>query len=393
MKKKLSAILTSLLVLSYILSSCGDSGEDDVSGTNTDTETGSESTYEYVSPTVLAEYDLSEYITLPEYIGVSVEVEKITVDDGDVDDAVSELLAEYSEDTIDLTEDDELMLGDTINIYYHGYIDGEYDAFEDGEEFTFYTTEGGYSLTLGSGAFIDGFEDSLVGFHVGDDAEIYVTFPDVYQTTPELAVSYTCFVGTIISGTRYVLHDFTDEFVAENTDYATIEEYEAYLLTYLTDEAESTNISNAKQAVWNAIVDGTELIKYPDKLLQSEINETVSMYTEYAEYYSMTLDSFLSTFYGITEEEFTAEVTEECESMVLQEMIIFAISNLEGIELSDEEYKEGLESLAESYEYTSAEDFESDYGEDIIAETLLFDKVVDYLYDNAVITYSEESEA
>ncbi len=383
--KKIISFALALLAASLLIAlpSCGDDGDAD----ETDTETDADTTYEYVSPTVLLEYDLSEYITLPEYMGISVTAETVTVTEDDIEDAINELLAEYTEGTVDLTEDDELMLGDTININYHGYINGECDAFEDGEEFTFYTTEGGYDLTLGSGAFIDGFEDALVGYHVGDEAEIYVTFPDVYANNPDLAGVDTRFVVAINSGTRDVYPDYTDDFIAENTEYATIEEYEAYLWESLTELADEETLTNAKQAVWNAVVDGTTLIKLPDELLQSEINETVSMYTSYAEYYGMTLDSFLSTFYGITEDEFLSEVTEECEETVFQEMIIFAISKLEGVELTDEEYEAGLESLAESYSYTSADDFESDYGEDIIAETLLFDKVADYLYENANITY------
>ncbi|MCD7943516.1 MAG: trigger factor [Clostridia bacterium] len=385
MMKKIISFALALLAASLMIAlpSCGDDGDVD----ETDAETDADTTYEYVSPTVLLEYELSEYITLPEYMGISVTAETVTVTEDDIEDAINELLAEYTEGTVDLIEDDELMLGDTININYHGYINGECDAFEDGEEFTFYTTEGGYDLTLGSGAFIDGFEDALVGYHVGDEAEIYVTFPDVYANNPDLAGVDTRFVVTINSGTRDVYPDYTDDFVAENTEYATIEEYEAYLWKSLTEQAEEETLTNAKQAVWNAVVDGTTLIKLPDELLQSEINETVSMYTSYAEYYGMTLDSFLSTFYGITEDEFLSEVTEECEETVFQEMIIFAISKLEGVELTDEEYEAGLQSLAESYGYTSADDFESDYGEDIIAETLLFDKVADFLYENADITY------
>ncbi|MCD7831729.1 MAG: FKBP-type peptidyl-prolyl cis-trans isomerase [Firmicutes bacterium] len=375
------ALLAASLMIA--LTSCGNDGDADETGAETDADT----TYEYVSPTVLLEYELSEYITLPEYIGISAVAETVTVTEDDIEDAINELLAEYTEGTVDLTEDDELMLGDTININYHGYINGECDAFEDGEEFTFYTTDGGYDLTLGSGAFIDGFEDALVGYHVGDEAEIYVTFPDVYANNPDLAGVDTRFVVTINSGTRDVYPDYTDDFIAENTEYETIEEYEAYLWESLTEQANEETLTNAKQAVWNAVVDGTTLIKLPDELLQSEINETVSMYTSYAEYYGMTLDSFLSTFYGITEDEFLSEVTEECEEAVFQEMIIFAISKLEGVELTDEEYEAGLQSLAESYGYTSADDFESDYGEDIIAETLLFDKIADYLYENADITH------
>ncbi|MCD8311816.1 MAG: trigger factor [Firmicutes bacterium] len=385
MMKKIISFSLALLAASLMIAlpSCGDDGDAD----ETDAETDADTTYDYVSPTVLLEYELSEYITLPEYRGISVTSETVTVTEDDIEDAINELLAEYTEGTVDLTEDDELMLGDTVNINYHGYINGECDAFEDGEEFTFYTTEGGYDLTLGSGAFIDGFEDALFGYHVGDEAEIYVTFPDVYANNPDLAGVDTRFVVTINSGTRDVYPDYTDDFIAENTEYATIEEYEAYLWESLTEQANEETLTNAKQAVWDAVVDGTTLIKLPDELLQSEINETVSMYTSYAEYYGMTLDSFLSTFYGITEDEFLSEVTEECEETVFQEMIIFAISKLEGIELTDEEYEAGLQSLAESYGYTSADDFESDYGEDIIAETLLFDKVADYLYENADITY------
>lgn len=339
--------------------------------------------------TELEDYDLEKYITIGQYKGIKISETVISVTDDDIADAVDDFLDEYA-DTVELKSTELIKKGDTVKITYVGKINGEYDAFENGETFTEETE--GYELVIGSGKFIDGFEDELVDAYPGGEVTFDITFPDTYTTNPDLEGVNTTFTVQIISATRDVYPEYTDDFVAEKTEYDTIEAFEEHLREELRAAADEDELVAEIQEVWEQVVSNTEVIKYPEAVVEAQIEEVVNSYKEYAEYYGITFEELLTSYYGTTEDEFMVEVKAECELYVKEEMILRRIVELENITITDAEYAEGAAQYALENGFTDAAAIEEYYGEDVIKESLLWDKVLVYLVEVADIQPAETSE-
>lgn len=339
--------------------------------------------------TDLADYDIDKYIKLPQYKGVKITETVIAVSDEDVQEAVDEFMEDFAETTT-LSETDAIENGDVLSITYEGYIDGEYEAFENGEMFTEQTTA--YSLTIGSGAFIPGFESALIGAYPGTVTEISVTFPESYDNNPDLEGVNTKFKVNIISAKRDVYPEYNDEFVKENTEYESMEAFEAYLMEVLRAEADESELVAEIQAVWAQIVDGTEVIKVPEAIIEAQVQKTVDSYTEYATAYGMSLEDLLTNYYGTTVDTFMTEIEEECRDYVVEEMILTRIAQIEDITISDMEYSEGAEKYAVENGFTDAAALEEYYGADSIRSSLLWDKVLLFLVENADVQPATETE-
>ena len=146
-----------------------------------------------------------DHVTLGQYEGIEVPASEIAVTQAQIEAEIAELLSEHSE-TKEVT-DRAAKLGDTVDIDYEGYMDGE--QFEGG-------TGNNPSLELGSGSFIDGFEDGIVGHKVGDNFDLDLSFPDPYPNNPDLAGKPVTFIVTLNSITETVEPTLTDAFVTLN---------------------------------------------------------------------------------------------------------------------------------------------------------------------------------
>ena len=186
------------------------------------------------------DYNWEKYVDICEYKGIAATRKQITITQDDIDDEIEDFLDELATEQ-ELTEEDVFALGDTVNINYVGYVVGDYEKYKDGDKFTEYDDVKGYDLVLGSGKFISGFESGLIGHHVGEKVSVDVTFPTPYQNNPDLAGVNAMFVVTINSAKRDVLPEYNDELIAENTDFDTVEEFEAYLWDKLKAEAGKTS--------------------------------------------------------------------------------------------------------------------------------------------------------
>ncbi len=337
----------------------------------------------------LADYDLEKYITLGEYKGIKINETIISVTDDDVADAVDDLLDEHA-DTVELKSTELIKKGDTVKITYTGKINGECEAFEIGHVFT--ENIDGYELVIGSGKFIDGFEDELIDAYPGGEVTFDIVFPDDYENNEDLRGVNTTFTVKILSAKRDVYPEYTDDFVAENTDYDTIKEYEAALREQLREAADEDELVAEIQAVWEKVVENATVIKYPEAVVEAQIDEVVQSYKEYAEYYGITFEALLKDYYGTTEDEFMVEVEAECELYIKEEMILRRIVELEGITITDAEYAEGAVEYALENGFEDAAALEEYYGETVIKESLLWDKVLVYLVEKADIQPATEKE-
>lgn len=338
------------------------------------------------------DYNWEKYVEICEYKGISATRKQITINQDDIDDEIEDFLDDLATEK-KLTEEDVLALGDTVNINYVGYIVGDYEKYKDGEKFTEYDDVKGYDLTLGSGSFISGFESGLVGHHVGEKVSVEVTFPTPYKNNPDLEGVKALFLVTINSATRDILPEYNDELVAANTDYDTVEEFEAYLWEKLEAEAEEDELTNLVSDIWKYIVDNSTVKKYPDKVVESYKNNYIASYTNYAKQYNLTLNDFLEKYLNTTKDEFEKQVTEQAKTYVVEEMLLRIIVKREGIKLTEDEFKTGAEKYAKDNGFEDAEALIEYYGEDTVRQSLLWDKVMLFLVDNANVTDAPDTSA
>ncbi len=319
----------------------------------------------------------ADSITIPEYKGIKVSQADIEYSDEEVDSDIEEILKKnkYLDDTEGLAAAD----GDTVNIDYAGTVDGV--AFDGG-------TDEGHDLELGSGSFIDDFEDQIVGHTVGETFDVEVTFPDDYSNDETLAGKDAVFSVTL-NGV-YKLPEFTDEFVQEHlSEYAsTAEEYRQYLKS----TNEKTNLS---KYVSKYIASNTEIKKYPSEYLKqlkanykaaeiSYYEYTNSMYSSYYGYtpYS-SYENYLSQTYSMNEEQYDASLDEKVADTLKTALFCQAVAEKENITATLDEAKEKY--IADGGTEDNFTSQISTYGNGYMVQQLLQEKVLDMICDSAII--------
>lgn len=320
-------------------------------------------------------YVAEDSVKLGQYKGIKVTVTEPSVTDEEVEAQIQQMLnskAEYKE------VDREAKLNDQVNIDYKGLLDGE--AFEGG-------TAEGANLVLGSGDFIDGFEDGLVGAKKGDKKSLNLTFPDPYSNNPDLAGKAVVFEVTVNAVKERVIPELTDELIAEvSPDDGTVEKYRASMRETLLEQKQLMIDNQRDTDILNALVDGSEIVcstERVDKAYETQL-ET---YTNMASMYGLDLAAYAGLM-GMDEDGFKAEVRKSAKLMAQQELALKEVARLENIAVEDEDRK----ILAEEYGFDSVEELleQDNITEEMVDDTALIVKTMDYLVDQADITVSEE---
>ena len=309
----------------------------------------------------------NDNITIKKYKGLEVEkVEQIAVTDEDVEMSIQsdlETLATKTEVT-----DRAAQLGDIATIDFEGKKDGV--AFEGGAG-----TD--YELELGSGQFIDGFEDGVVGHKIGETFDLDLTFPEDYGSQ-DLAGQAVVFTVTLKGLQQKNVPELTVDILEQlGTKATTIEEYKAQIRSDLEVSNKETAESTLLASVWEALVDQCEVKKFPEGMLDDYVKNLKEQYSYYAQMYGMEIEEFFKQIFGMSAEE-VAKTT------ATQELAINLIAEKEGLNISDKEYKEGMKELSSQYGYEDTEEFVKAYGEDTVRKALLQEKVGKFLVDNAV---------
>lgn len=343
---------------------------EDAAEESTEAESETEEEAEAVRPT----YTALDYVVLGEYKGITVQVEaKQEITDEEVEaEAASLILMTVTEGTVEE--------GDIADISYVGTMDGE--EFSGGS--------GDYSLEIGSGTFIDGFEEGLVGVAIGDTVDLDLTFPEDYYYE-DLAGQDVVFTVTVNSVQR--AGEVTDENVASATDgeYEDAESFLAYVRSYMEADVDADWEYVAYEAIYEELCAGSEVKEYPQDLVDYCREQAIESYEYYATLYEVDYETLITTWFGSVE-EFESELDAAIESSLQQELLLMAVCETEGLDLTDEEYAEGLERYAEDYGYSSGEEIEAEYGEADLRRYITLDKVYDFLLENAVIEEITETE-
>lgn len=326
--------------------------------------------------------DYSKYVELGEYKGIEVTLDSTDVTDEEVTTQIEATLtkAATEEEVTDRAVED----GDIVNIDYVGKVDGE--EFEGG-------SAEGYDLTIGSGSFIDDFEDQLIGANIGDVVKVKVTFPESYSSNEALAGKDAVFTVTINGIKEKVVPKLTDKWVKKYTaddevQYTTVEEYKEAVKADLKAQKEEAAATNKTADVLTAIVENSTIKGYPEDEIDAYIADMKAYYTSLASLYGTDFETLLSGVLGMTEEQFNEEANTLAEATIARQMVCKLIAKAEGMTVSDEEYQAGLEQYAVDYSSESktytAEEFEEEYGKDVVTENILLEKVLDFITENAV---------
>ncbi len=315
----------------------------------------------------------TEELKISRYIGVEIpkqeEPEEIT--DEEVDAEIQAMLdanATYKEITDRAVEN-----GDTVDIDFVGKVDGK--EFDGG-------SAENYSLVIGSGTFIDGFEDSVIGHKVGETFDWNGKFPEEY--TEELAGKDVVFTITLNKITVEEKSELNDEFVKTvSQESETVEEYKEEIRTQLETAAQETYEYSKEEAAWSAVLENTEVFVWPDTVDET-FEQAVEQYKSFAEYYQMEYEDLITSQMATDVETFEAELYEQVKEGEKEQMAAKAIAEKEKIELTDELYEEQLEVMAQLYGYEDGAAVKEAAEEEELRDIAITLLVKDFVVENCV---------
>ncbi|MBD5460140.1 MAG: hypothetical protein HDR26_04250 [Lachnospiraceae bacterium] len=367
MKKRVALLLAGVLALS-VMGGCGEKQEED-KGQLQGTGGGSQEAVEAVP---LDDVKVEDYVTLTEYKGLAFEYSpKYEFDENEVDEFT---LSVYE------VRDRAAQNGDTVNIDYVGKQDGV--AFDGG-------TASGADLALGTGQFIDGFEDGLVGVMPGETVELELNFPDPYEHNP--AMSGAAVVFTVTLNFIYSTEDtvMTDEGVAAmgSEDYTTVQELKDFCRDYMTRVVESQYRSGRQDGVLQAVMEAAEVSEVPEGLLMTYSARILDSLTYEAAQYGMDPATYMA-YYKM---DLDAYVAANAQESAKQAMVMKYIANAENLNISDEELEESLQAYAEE-NWTTVEEVRAVNENERLREYFMTNKVLDFLVENGVGTEVQDIE-
>lgn len=342
-----------------------DSEDSEKDSTDTDTkETDSSGENRLVSVK-----DVSKYVTIGEYKGLELTRTSQPVTDDDVQAEINYNLEDNGSEVKDGTVEN----GDTVTINFTGTIDGK--EFDGG-------SAEDYELVVGDGEMIDGFEDGIVGMKSGETKELDLTFPDDYYEE-SVAGKAVVFKVTLQKFTRPA--ELTDEWVAENTEYKTVDEYCAAVKTQLEDTAVQTADYELYSDAWNEVQAASEIKDYPKEDVDAAKKSYQELNEKYVKDAGMEMADFLKS-QGMSEEDYESECQQYAESKVEQNLIVQGIMDAEGLSIDDEETQKLKDDLIEEYGFASIDEMIETYGEQEVNESLALLRVERFIVDNANVT-------
>ena len=320
-------------------------------------------------------------VVLGDYKGVEVPRTDVTVTDEDVE---KELKREQEKNSRQVTLDDEAAAdGDTVTMDYVGTIDGE--AFEGG-------TAEAADLTLGSGTFIPGFEEQLVGVKAGETKEVKVTFPEDYHAE-ELKGKDAVFTCNIIKISRKELPELNDEFAQDVSEFDTLEEYKEDLRKNLQKQRENVAKQNRRDnAVSRAAQNAT--IEIPEAMLNTRAEQSVNNFARQLASQGMSLDQYMQ-FTGSNMEMMREQVKPQTEIQIRNELVLDEVAKAENIEVTDDEILAEVEEMAKAYgmDFEKMKEVLTDEEKENFRKDLAARKAMDLIADAAVEVDMPEEEA
>lgn len=371
MKKKLVMVLMAVMVATAALGGCGQKG----AGTGTSASAEEEQDVEYSAKELLkaTDYKVEKYVKLNDYMNMTVELSQdYSVTDEAIQSYIEYLMSQYP--SYEVSDKKTVESGDIVNIDYVGKVDGE--EFSGG-------SATGQHLTIGSGSFIDGFEDGLIGVNVGDTVDLNLKFPDTYTNNTDLAgkdVVFTVTVNSIDTEKEMTYDDLTDEYVSENfasRGITTVDGLKSAVSSSLEQQVYSNKMSEIQSGVLSKLLEECE-VTLPDGLLDQRISEYKARVNKAVEESGQSFEDYM----GMTEDDFNDQVSDYIEESLKQELILEAIVKDQNISISEKNFETFVDSYVSQYGIADRDTFYEEYGgEDYVrlsyAENQALSKVMD----------------
>lgn len=379
--KKRAIMISMLLVMALSVTGCSqktatkdkDTKTEETAKTDDAEETESDNTEDTSEDTpttaeLMAGIDVEKCVTLGDYKGVTVEKTIQSVTDEDVQNEIDNALANYPVEVDRAAKE-----GDTVNIDYVGKIDGE--EFDGG-------SDQGADLKLGSGKFIDGFEDGLIGARKGETRTLNLTFPeDFTQDLAGKAVEFTVTVNAV----KEPLSEPTDQWVADNIEgYDNIADYKAGIRSEQEESNEQTAENQVRYAAWTQVIDNCTINEYPETLVEVGKKLYEQQVETYAKYAGMELDAYIESS-GLTQEEYQSNMEEYGKNVAAQALVCQAICDKEGFAIGDDDYQKALQDMLTEYGCTEDELIQT-YGQDNVEQSIMLNRVSNLILENANVT-------
>ncbi len=313
-------------------------------------------------------------VTLGVYEGVTYEDQTFEVTEEKEQEELERIRNGHAE--LHVIEDEAAVLKDVLVMDFKGYVDGE--AFEGGEAEN-------YQIELGSGTFVPGFEDQLIGVKAGEDKEIQITFPEDYHVK-SLAGKPAKFDVHVHDVKRRVLPELDDDFVRDISEFDTLEEYKSHLREDLAHRAQHEHEHYVQDVVVSKVVEEAT-VEIPAVMIEQEIDQQVRDFETRMEQQGVPLDAYLE-FTGTTKEELRGQFREDAGRRVKTSLVLEAIAKAQGLTVTQEDVDLEIQKVADSvrmdFENTKRLLQSRDPQFLSFAESIITTKAVDWLVAHSV---------
>ena len=310
-------------------------------------------------------------VTLGDYKGIELKKVEYNVTDKDVEHEL-EHIAEHNARLV-AVEDRPVEKGDTVVIDFEGFVDGK--AFEGGKAEN-------HELEIGSGKFIPGFEDQIVGMKIDEDRDIKVTFPEEYPAK-ELEGKEATFKVKLHEIKKKELPEINDEFAKDASEFDTLEDWKKSI----REKQEKANESKAKFEMEDAAIETVcknAKVDIPSGMIETQLDNMEKDISSRLNYQGMNLDQYLQMI-GKTKKEFRDENKEQAEKQVKTSLVLEAIMKDAKVEVTEEEIDAKIKEMAEMYGQKEEEVKQNPELRKYVEESLKSEKTIHYIVDNAKI--------
>nr|WP_318683652.1 trigger factor [uncultured Acetatifactor sp.] len=328
-----------------------------------------------------AEVALKPEVTLGKYKGVKVDKIDTDVTEEEVD---AEINKERESNARTLTvEDRPVKDGDMTVIDFEGFVDGV--AFEGGKGEN-------YPLTIGSGAFIPGFEQALIGAGIGEEKEVNVTFPEDYHEST-LAGKPAVFKCTVKEIKEKELPALDDEFAGEVSEFETMAEYREDVKKKLSDKKAADAKSAKEDAAIEAVIAEAQM-EIPDAMLETQQRQMVDEFAQRMRSQGLSMDQYMQ-FTGMNMDQMMDQVKPQALKRIQSRLVLEAVAAAEKIEASEEDFEDEVKVMGEAYqmEPDKVKELLGENGKKQVMEDICVKKAVEFIVENAKETKPAKTRA
>ena len=318
-----------------------------------------------------AEVALKPEVTLGKYKGVKVEAADLEVTEEEIDAEIGKE-RDNSARTVPV-EGRPVQDGDMTVIDFEGFVDGA--AFEGGKG-----TD--YPLTIGSGAFIPGFEEALIGAEIGKETDVNVTFPEDYQAA-ELAGKAAVFKCTVKEIKEKELPALDDEFAAEVSEFDTLAEYREDTKKKIGERKAEAAKSAKEEAVIDAIIEDAQM-EIPDAMLETQQRQMVEDFAQRLQMQGLSMEQYMQ-FTGATPQMMLEQIKPQALRRIQSRRVLEAVAAAEKMEATEEEFEAEVAKMAEGYkmEPDKVKELLGEGGKKQVMEDICVNKAVEFVVENA----------